>query len=73
MKPGVVTQDRPGFWRYYVPANRSAKMCLLTLGRTMVQGPWTGELGEHYVAWSPMPKRDKDLEDQLIAEGKINP
>lgn len=59
------------FWRYEEPPSRGSTVLLLTLGRITVRGPWTGRLGEFYIAWAPLPKRDKAREAQLINEGVI--
>lgn len=52
-------------WHYTVPDNRAAKVQLLTVGRVAVHGHWYGELGEAFIAWAPMPRRDKRLEEEL--------
>lgn len=49
-------------WRYGVPDERSAKMLLLTIGKVTVVGNWTGAYGEAFIAWCPLPQRDKALE-----------
>ena len=60
-----VTADVGGIrWHYSKPENTGAKMILLTIGKIAVFGNWYGEVGELYIAWSPMPKRDKVLEEQ---------
>lgn len=61
------------FWRYEVAPRTDAKVWLLTRGRIAVPGNWAGAYGESFIAWAPMPKRDKDIENRLIAEGKITP
>lgn len=54
------------YWRYEVPANKNDTMFLLTaFGKIVVKGAWYGELGEYYIAYSPMIKRDKDKEREL--------
>lgn len=58
------------FWRYTVPET-TAPLLLLTRGRILTKGCWLGALGEFFVAWAPVPKRDKDLEERLIASGAI--
>jgi hypothetical protein len=58
------------FWRYEVPENRSAKMLLLTIGGICVLGQWQGRLGEQFMAWSPMPKRNRDAERRLFPKEK---
>lgn len=59
------------YWRYEVPSDRGAKMLLLTVGGICVSGRWYGALGENFLAWSPMPKRNRDAERSLI--NKIRP
>ena len=51
-------------WRYEKPTEQG-KMFLLTIGKVAVVGNWTGTYGQYYVAWSPMPARDKDIERAL--------
>jgi hypothetical protein len=58
-------------WTYAVPPSTDAMMFLLTIGRIAMRGRWQGRMGEFFVAYCPMPKRDKALEEQLIAEGVI--
>ncbi len=62
-----VTTAPPGeiHWRYTVPRNGDSKMLLLNLGGVAIIGNWYGELGEHFLAWCPLPKRDKQLERAL--------
>lgn len=45
------------YWRETLPEITGHKMLLLTLGGVAVIGPWTGKMGQYYVAWSPLPKR----------------
>lgn len=52
-------------WRYEEPLRTDAKVLLLTVGRVAVVGNWCGELGQFFVAWSPLPKRDKQREQEL--------
>lgn len=52
-------------WRYEIPENRSAKVQLLTVGGIAVHGHWYGAFGEAFIAWCPLPKRDKELEARL--------
>lgn len=44
------------YWRYEVPAQRSVKMQLKTVGGVCVVGHWYGELGFAFVAWAPLLK-----------------
>jgi hypothetical protein len=60
-------------WRYEVPQRTDAKVQLLTIGRTTATGNWYGRYGEHFIAWCPLPKRDKRKEAELIAAGLIPP
>jgi hypothetical protein len=53
------------FWRYSMPAERSAKMLLLTVGKVAEVGNWIGGYGDLYIAWCPLPQRDKALEGEL--------
>ncbi len=56
-------------WIYEVPERRG-KMHLLTVGCVSVTGDWKGELGEFYLAWSPLLKRDKEKEAAIVAARK---
>ena len=47
------------YWRESVPPNPGRKMLLRTIGGVAVIGTWYGKLGEHFVAWSPLPKNAK--------------
>ena len=54
------------YWRYEEPVNKNDTMFLLTaFGKIVVKGTWSGKLGEYYIAYSPMIKRDKDKEREL--------
>lgn len=67
MTPTPYIAASPGdvYWRYEVPPSTDAKVFLLTVGRVAVVGQWYGALGEAFVAWAPMPRRDKEQEAQL--------
>jgi hypothetical protein len=52
-------------WIYAIPADKGAKMLLLTVGRQCVPGNWTGALGHTFIAHCPMPQRDKAEERRL--------
>lgn len=54
------------YWRYEMPEDRGAKVLLLTIGGICVLGRWYGALGQYFLAWSPMPKRNRDVERRLI-------
>lgn len=57
-------------WRYphagdgYPPGG--AKVWLLTRGGVAVTGPWTSD--GRYLAWAPMPRRDRAKEAVLHAQ-----
>lgn len=42
-----------------------AKVFLLTKGGVATTGNWTGAYGEFFIAWCPMPKRNKQREREL--------
>ena len=48
-------------WRYEV-CPYSDTVDLLTVGGIRLKGQWQGKLGEQYMAWMPLPKRDKQKE-----------
>ena len=52
------------YWRYERPQH-SGKCLLLTIGRVAIIGNWSGDYGQHFVAWSPLPQRDKNQEISL--------
>lgn len=58
-------------WIYSVPQSTDATMFLLTIGRIAMRGRWQGKMGEYFIAYCPMPKRDKVLEEKLIEQGVI--
>jgi hypothetical protein len=58
-------------WRYEVSPRTDSKVQLLTVGRIAVHGNWYGTYGENFIAWAPMPKRNKVRENELIAEGVL--
>lgn len=69
-----VTGERQDiYWRYERPRNPGAKMLLLTTGGSLVVGQWTGELGEAFIAWSPMIKRDRvrEAEIELLIRDRV--
>lgn len=51
------------YWRYTEPAPRGVKLNLLTKGKIAVVGDWHD--GHGYIAWSPLIRRDKQLEEEL--------
>lgn len=52
-------------WRYSELPPQDTKLMLLTIGGQLVTGPWHGEFGETYIAWSGMLKRNKETERKL--------
>lgn len=48
---------------YSEPPDKQAKVILLTKDGIATLGPWKDGLG--VIAWHPLPKRDKSLEDRL--------
>lgn len=66
---GVVVQSCVGAvtaWRYEKPQH-NGKMNLLTIGGVAVHGSWYGEVGEYFLAWAPLLKRDKQKEREILA------
>jgi hypothetical protein len=53
---------------YSVPKRTDQDLLLLTTGGVLVSGRWYGELGQHFVAWMPMPRVLKDKVEQLVRE-----
>lgn len=51
-------------WRYEKPKH-NGKMLLLTIGGVLVTGVWRGDLGENYLAWAPLLKRDRAKEAEI--------
>lgn len=52
-------------WNYDMAACRTGVKCLLlTIGAVLVVGSVTEETRKYYVAWAPMPKRDKAEEER---------
>lgn len=58
-------------WRYEVAPKSDSKVHLLTVGRIATHGNWSGGYGQYFIAWAPVPKRNKALEEQLVAAGRI--
>lgn len=63
MSEQAVTTAPPGdlHWRYSVPPRTDSKMLLLTVGEVAVIGSWYGTVGEHFLAWCPLPKKAKPV------------
>lgn len=61
MSTQATTTAPPGelYWRHSLPRRTDSKMLLLTVGEVAVIGQWYGKVGEHFLAWCPLPKRDK--------------
>jgi hypothetical protein len=53
----------PTGYNYVDPAPRGVKLTLLTIGKIQVTGVWTDD--GSYIAWAPLLKRDKLVEDAL--------
>lgn len=53
----------PTAFNYIDPAPRGVKLTLLTIGKVQVVGEWSDIGG--YIAWAPLLKRDKELEERL--------
>lgn len=54
-------------WIYEKPLRMGAKTLLLTIGGICLTGNWYGALGENFVAWAPLPQRDKAAEARILA------
>lgn len=50
-------------WNYSTPKNTQSKLLLLQREGCLVVGKWDKGLG--WIAWCPLPKRDKELEVEL--------
>lgn len=50
------------YWRYDT-APRGVKLFLLTIGGVAITGDWRDNSG--FIAWHPLPKRNKELEERL--------
>lgn len=51
-------------WTYTVaPAN--TKVSLLNIGKVQSTGHWSGKYGQHFIAWAPLIKSDRDVEAVL--------
>ncbi|KDR25997.1 hypothetical protein BG60_26395 [Caballeronia zhejiangensis] len=58
-------------WHYEKPKHGGGpKTLLLTIGGIAIIGNWRGELGEAFVAWAALPKRDKAVERAVLAASK---
>lgn len=53
----------PTGYNYIDPAPRGVKLTLLTAGKIQVTGEWADS--GMYIAWAPLLKRDKALEERL--------
>lgn len=69
MARGVITGGK-GEWNYEAPQDRAGKCLLLTIGATAIVGIW-GD-GEGLIAWMPLPKRNKKLEEELGLSGRFS-
>ena len=57
-----ITSDE-AHWRYEPPPDPSAKTLLLNRNGVAILGAWG--LGIGIIAWCPLPKRNKELEERL--------
>lgn len=64
-QPYIAAPAGEVYWRYEIPKRTDSKVFLLTKGGIAVTGQWYGALGEAFIAWAPMPKRDKAQEARL--------
>ena len=77
MEIRVITEEATP-WRYEV-CPYSDTVDLLTVGGIRLKGQWQGKLGEQFMAWMPLPKRDKQKELELglgleyLPEGFVPP
>lgn len=63
----ATTEGSSETWRYFKDPNapaypRGCMVMLLTVGKIPVRGHYTNEVD--YIAWAPMIKRDKALEER---------
>lgn len=64
-QPHIAAPAGEVYWRYEVPKSTDAKVLLLTIGRVAVTGNWYGPYGQNFIAWAPLPRRDKEQEARL--------
>lgn len=64
-KTHITAETGEIYWRYEVPHSTDAKVLLLTVGRIAVTGQWYGPYGQNFIAWAPLPRRDKEQEARL--------
>lgn len=64
-QPYIAAPPGEVYWRYEVPKATDSKVLLLTVGGVAVTGNWTGKFGQYFIAWAPLPKRDKAQEARL--------
>mgnify|MGYP001190494434 CR=1 FL=1 len=60
--PETITTDEIHFI-YAPPPNREKKVILLNTGGVAFMGRWGN--GEGVIGWHPLPKRNKQLEEEL--------
>lgn len=59
--------------RYEIPANRGATVLLLTIGGVIARGHWGNtSLGQYYLGWAPLPRRNRRREDEIVAAYKTS-
>lgn len=66
MPKGDVITTPQSIWIYEPPADRQAKVALLTRAGIATLGIWGS--GEGVIAHYPLPKRDKKLEEKLLGK-----
>ncbi|RQT19388.1 hypothetical protein DF044_01630 [Burkholderia contaminans] len=57
-------------WVYEKPQHGGAKCLLLTIGGIAITGVWQGEVGQYYLAWAALPKRNKGQEAKLMQKSR---
>lgn len=59
--------------RYEIPADRSATVLLLTIGGVIARGQWGNtSLGQFYLGWAPLPRRNRKRESEIVAAYKVS-
>lgn len=53
-------------WVYDKPERMGAKTLLLTIGGICTTGTWSGDVGQYFLAWAPMPKRNHAAEYEIL-------
>ena len=66
-----VATDKPQWCYTKPPYTPDTKLQLLTIGGMCVTGNWRGRVGEYFLAWAPLLKRDKQVEREIL-QGEKN-